>query len=112
VTAPEPVPTCALCGGAATVALEPPRRTLARGLDRSDPSFSVTVILPDVPLCAEHAVAVRQGDRRVGWCDGEGCRAYGEVDETSPCGVPYQRLEPSRSRPAPPHAPSTRQSDQ
>jgi hypothetical protein len=83
--------TCVLCSHPATEAVEPSRRTLARGADPSDDSFSVTVILPDVPLCGEHARAIREGDRLVGWCDDERCRTYGELGEPSPCGEPYAK---------------------
>ncbi|MHB8438660.1 MAG: hypothetical protein ACYDD4_05795 [Acidimicrobiales bacterium] len=64
-------------------------------MDPGDPSFSVTVILPDVPLCAEHTRDVRQGDRLVGWCDDERCRKYGEIGELSVCGDPYKKLNSS-----------------
>jgi hypothetical protein len=84
------VSACALCGGPATEMIEPPRRTFARGLDPSDPSYSVTVILPDVALCAGHALDVRQGEKLVGWCDDQRCRTYGELGGTSACGDPYQ----------------------
>ncbi len=83
---------CVLCGEPATETIDPPRRTLARGLDPADPSYSVTVILPDIALCAEHAVDVRHGARLVGWCDDARCRSYGELDEPSACGHPYERL--------------------
>ena len=43
---------CVLCERQATEMMEPARRTLARGLDPNDPSYSVTVILPDFALCA------------------------------------------------------------
>ena len=72
--------------------LEPARRTLARGLDPKDPSYSVTVILPDIALCAEHAFDVRHGNRLVGWCDDGRCRTYGELDQPSPCGHTYEKL--------------------
>ncbi len=85
-------PPCTLCGATSTGTIEPPRRTLARGLDPDDQSYSVTVILPDVPLCTVHALEVRQGDLLIGWCDDEGCRKYGELGEPSSCGDPYQKL--------------------
>ncbi|MGH9028524.1 MAG: hypothetical protein ACRDV4_02775 [Acidimicrobiales bacterium] len=88
--------SCVLCGEPATEMIEPPRRTLARGLDPSDPSYSVTVILPDIALCAEHAFDVRQAERLVGWCDNPRCRAYGELDEPSSCGNPYEKLGPGK----------------
>jgi hypothetical protein len=83
---------CTLCGEPSTGTIEPPRRTLARGLDPDDESYSVTVILPDVPLCTVHTLEVHQGDRLIGWCDDEGCRKYGELGETSSCGDPYKKL--------------------
>jgi hypothetical protein len=85
---------CALCEEPATETIDPPRRTLARGLDPSDPSYSVTVILPDVALCDGHAVEVRDGGRLLGWCDDERCRTYGELGEPSACGDPYKKLGP------------------
>ncbi len=91
-TAPESV--CVLCGEPATDALEPPRRTLARGPDPGDPSYSVTVILPDIALCAEHSLEVRQGKRLVGWCDQQQCRTYGALGEPSACGDAYTKLAP------------------
>jgi hypothetical protein len=84
--------SCALCEDPATENIEPARRTLARGTDPSDDSFSVTVILPDVSLCARHAEEVRRGDRAIGWCDDEACRTYGEVGEPSACGEPFTKL--------------------
>lgn len=90
---------CALCSHPVSVMIDPPRRTLARGTDPSDDSYSVTVILPDVPLCDDHAADVRQGDRLVGWCDDPRCRTFGEVDQPSPCGAPFEKLSPgNRSR--------------
>jgi hypothetical protein len=88
--------SCALCSRPATKAIEPPRRTLARGVDPGDPSYSVTVILPDVALCAEHALDVRQGERLVGWCDDQRCRTYGELGEPSACGHAYEKLSPHK----------------
>jgi hypothetical protein len=86
---------CAICGAAATDAVEPLRRTLARGTDPTDSSYSVTVILPDVMLCAAHAEELGQGDRQVGWCDDERCRRYGELDARSACGDPYKKVGPA-----------------
>ena len=83
---------CVLCERQATEMMEPARRTLARGLDPSDPSYSVTVILPDVALCAGHALDVREGDRLLGWCDDQRCRTYGELGEPSACGDPYKKV--------------------
>lgn len=88
----EELASCVLCGEPAVTTVEPPRRTLARGVDPTDPSYSVTVILPDVALCAEHTLDVRQGGRLVGWCDDPRCRTFGEIGESSPCGGPYAKL--------------------
>jgi hypothetical protein len=84
---------CALCGRAATETVDPPRRTLARGSDPSDPSYSITMILPNVPLCTEHALDVKQGSRLIGWCDDQRCRTYGEIGSDSPCGAQYEKLQ-------------------
>jgi hypothetical protein len=92
MTAPLREPRCALCERPATVFVEPIRRTLARGTDPNDQSYSITVILPDVPVCGEHFPDVRQGNRLVGWCDDERCRVYGEVGETSACGTKYEEV--------------------
>lgn len=78
--------------------MDAPRRTLARGVDPGDDSYSVTVVLPDVPLCAEHATGVRLGDLVIGWCDHERCRTYGEAGGVSACGATYQRLAPAKPR--------------
>lgn len=88
--------SCALCSEPATEAIEPPRRTLARGVDPGDPSYSVTVILSDIALCAEHSFDVRQGERIVGWCDDPRCRNYGALGEPSACGHPYEKLSPHK----------------
>lgn len=87
---------CVLCGEPATETVEPPRRTLARGVDPRDPSYSVTVILPDIALCAEHCLDVRQGGQLVGWCDDQRCRTFGALGEPSACGHPYEKLGPNR----------------
>lgn len=84
---------CAICGRNGTVEMDPPRRTLARGEDPDDESFSITVILPDVPLCEEHAHSIEVRELTVGWCDDERCRAYGKSGELSPCGAPYRELK-------------------
>ncbi len=89
-TAPSPI--CVLCGRDGTVALDPPRRTFARGADPSDTSYSIIAVLPDIALCEEHAEDVRGRDVSVGWCDDERCRLYGERGENSPCGEPYKEL--------------------
>lgn len=89
-------PYCIICKEPATEAIDPPRRTLARGLDPGDPSYSVTVILPDIALCSEHCLEVREGARLVGWCDDRRCRTYGELGESSACGHPYEKLGPSK----------------
>ena len=96
MTAAAPSTTCVVCSEPATEALDPPRRTLARGLDPADPSYSVTVILPDIALCAEHAGDVRQGKQLVGWCDNERCRSYGALSEPSACGHPFETLGASK----------------
>lgn len=83
---------CAFCGEVSTALIEPPRRTLDRGPDPNDDSFSITVILPDVPLCDAHARGVREGDLLLGWCDDQQCRNYGEAGELSACGALYGPL--------------------
>jgi hypothetical protein len=85
-------PRCAICGQPGTVMVDPPRRTIARGADPSDSSFSVIAVLPDVLLCEEHAEDL---PRRltIGWCDDERCRLYGESGEASPCGEPFRKLK-------------------
>jgi hypothetical protein len=97
VTLEAPAMSCVLCGEPATERLEPPRKTLGRGTDPSDPSYSVIVILPYVSLCAAHAHEVRHGDRAIGWCDDQRCRSYGDLGQPSACGELYQKLSPSRS---------------
>ena len=92
MTSPTSESVCVLCGKPMTVVLDPPRRTLARGLDPSDESYSVTVILPDIALCDDHAEDVRQGERFIGWCDDPLCRRFGEAGQPSPCGHEYERL--------------------
>ena len=79
-----------------TVTVDPPRRTL-RGPDPVDPSYSVTVVLPDIPLCLGHASDVSTGNTLIGWCDDEHCRIYGEIGETSPCGQQFIKLIVRRS---------------
>ncbi|MFZ0665740.1 MAG: hypothetical protein WAM97_08285 [Acidimicrobiales bacterium] len=79
-----------------TVTIKPARRTLARGLDPSDDSYSVTAILPDIPLCDEHAESVREGKQLIGWCDNAVCRTFGEIDKPSPCGDMYKKLIASK----------------
>jgi hypothetical protein len=69
---------------------------MARGLDPSDPSYSVTVILPDIALCAEHFLGVNHGAQLVGWCDDPRCRTYGALGELSACGHPYEKLAPHK----------------
>lgn len=92
MVSPDAVSPCALCSQPATVGVEPPRRTLLRGPDPSDPSFSITVLLPDILLCADHAFDVRKKTTIIGWCDSQHCRMYGEVGEASPCGAEYGKL--------------------
>ena len=87
---------CALCGRPATGTVEPPRRTLARGSDPNDGSYSVTIVLPDLSLCAEDASRYRAGNVVIGWCDDEQCQSYGETGTPSPCGKEYEKLLPSR----------------
>ncbi len=90
---------CAFCSENSTSHIDPPRRTLDRGPDPSDDSFSITVILPDIPLCDAHAQTVRDGAFLLGWCDDEQCRIYGEVGAPSACGAPYGALaSTTRSR--------------
>lgn len=84
---------CAVCGADGSVTMNPPRRTLMRGTDPGDPSFSVTVVLPDVVLCTDHAAAVTDRQLVLGWCDDERCRGYGSVGDGSPCGKPYEKLK-------------------
>jgi hypothetical protein len=78
--------------------MPPNRRTLDRGPDPDDSSFSVTVILPDVPLCDAHTRDVLGGDLHLGWCDDLQCRNFGEAGEASPCGTPYGELTTKRNR--------------
>jgi hypothetical protein len=96
VTAPALRPdaelTCVICGDPADVVLEPPRRTIARGLDPEDPSFSITAILPRVPLCGDHNRRLADKEFLLGWCDDEHCRTYGERDTASSCGRPFATL--------------------
>ena len=90
-------PSCAICDDPATERMEPPRRTLARGTDPDDPSYGLTVVLPDVVLCAAHAQDVRRKTRAIGWCDDERCRTFGEIGQPSLCGDPYKKLSRNRS---------------
>ncbi len=85
-----------MCGRLSTAMIDPPRRTLDRGPDPEDESFSITVILPEVPLCDEHFPIARDGNLHLGWCDDEQCRIYGEAGEPSPCGAPYGQLAPNK----------------
>ncbi len=87
------VHVCVICGRAANVIADPPRRTLAREPDPTDPSFAVIAVLPTMALCDEHANASQRSDLVIGWCDEETCRNYGEVGERSPCGHPYLALK-------------------
>jgi hypothetical protein len=97
VTLRDPEACCALCNQPATASVDPPRRAFARGPDPSDPSYAVTVILPDVQLCDEHACDASKGEVPIGWCDDERCRVYGEIGETSPCGKEFSKLVPRKS---------------
>jgi hypothetical protein len=96
VTSTTSASSCVFCGEPATETIDPPRRTLARGLDPGDPTYSVTVILPDIALCVEHSRGVRQGERLVGWCDDPSCRMYGALGEPSACGRLYEKLTPTK----------------
>ncbi len=69
------------------------RRTLDRGPDPDDNSYSIIVILPDVPLCDAHTRDVLSGDLHLGWCDDPGCRRFGEEGQPSACGTPYGQTE-------------------
>ncbi|MDA8038191.1 MAG: hypothetical protein M0Z69_06890 [Actinomycetota bacterium] len=84
---------CVICGRAGTAPMAPPRRTLARGADPDDASYSIIAVLPDVALCAEHFEDVRRGELSIGWCDAEQCRLYGEHGQPSPCGEPFKTLK-------------------
>ena len=83
---------CAVCGTMPTALFDTPRRTLDRGPDPDDSSYSIIVILPDVPLCDEHARRVRNETLHLGWCDNPKCREYGEAGELCACGARYQAL--------------------
>jgi hypothetical protein len=85
--------TCIICGGEGSVTMDPPRRTLARGADSGDPSFSIIAVLPDVVLCEEHAEEVVDRQRTLGWCDDQQCRVFGEAGEASACGEAYKVLK-------------------
>jgi hypothetical protein len=88
-----------MCGKTPTALFDTPRRTLDRGPDPDDSSYSIIVILPDVPLCEQHARRVRDGSLHLGWCDDPRCREYGEADELCACGARYDALV-SGKRPA------------
>jgi hypothetical protein len=92
VTEASPVMVCAICGGAGTVAIDPPRRTFARGADPTDASYSIIALLPDIPLCDEHSEEVQGRKVSVGWCDDLRCRMFGESGAVSACGQPYKEL--------------------
>ena len=96
-TAKDVTVTCGLCSRSASVTVEPPRRAFERGPDPDDPSYSVTVLLPDVALCGGHALRVSRRDTCIGWCDDELCRLYGEAGQISPCGQPFTKLATRRS---------------
>ncbi len=91
MTAVTPSP-CVVCGGTQTTLFDPPHPTLDRGPDPNDDSYSIIVILPDVPLCHEHGRQVRDGGMRIGWCDHPDCREYGEAGELSACGARFDSL--------------------
>jgi hypothetical protein len=84
---------CVICGNGDVMTVDPPRRTLARGTDPSDSSYSVTVVLPDVHLCGDHHREFRTKELVIGWCDDELCRIYGAVGAPSPCGKDYLALK-------------------
>jgi len=94
----ETLAPCVLCGQRPTELMAPPRRTFDRGADPEDNSFSITVILPDVALCDQHARYVRDGDLPLGWCDDTLCRTYGEAGERSACGAQYATLATGKGR--------------
>ena len=85
--------SCNLCERAGSVTMEPPRRTLARGVDPDDRSLSVIAVLPDVVLCEDHADEIAQGELSLGWCDNKRCRLYGEAGSVSPCGEPFKSFD-------------------
>lgn len=87
------VESCVICGRDGVMTIDPPRRTLARGVDPNDSSYSVTVVLPDVQLCGDHYHDVRSKEIVVGWCDDEGCRTFGATGTVSPCGKLYLALK-------------------
>jgi hypothetical protein len=78
--------------------MAPTQRTLDRGPDPEDNSYSITVILPDVPLCDAHTRDVLSDDLHLGWCDDPRCRSYGREGESSSCGAPFEQLGKKRSR--------------
>jgi hypothetical protein len=63
VTALDSKSPCALCSRSAILTIEPPRRTLGRGLDPDDPTYSVIAVVPDIPLCEGHAFEVPRRKR-------------------------------------------------
>jgi hypothetical protein len=85
--------TCVVCDRTGAVVIDPPQRTLGRGPDPEDPSFSIIGVLPDVTFCTEHAADFRGSTLSLGWCDDERCRMYGETGRLSPCGEPYTQLK-------------------
>ena len=84
---------CNFCERVGSVTMEPPRRTLARGVDPDDRSLSVIAVLSDVVLCGDHADEIAQGELSLGWCDNERCRLYGEAGSVSPCGEPFKPFQ-------------------
>lgn len=84
---------CVVCGEPGTDAVDPPRRTLARGADPDDAVYSIIAVLPDIRLCTTHADDLRRGELSVGWCDDESCRRFGRRGDPSPCGAPYKELK-------------------
>lgn len=86
------LPSCVVCGDPG-VGVEPPRRTLARGVDEEDSSYSVIAVLPDVVLCTRHQEELAHRELHLGWCDDEHCRAFGQSGAASSCGKPYKELK-------------------
>ncbi len=84
--------TCVLCGRNGPVTMDPPRRTIARGPDSEDQSFSTIAVLPDVVLCEEHAEDYAQQHVVIGWCDDKRCRIFGECGHKSRCGKAYKAV--------------------
>ena len=93
MTGPPSAPACVICGHDGSLMVDPPRRTVARCGNPSEPSVSRIAVLPYVLLCEDHAEEVAHRQFRLGWCDDLRCRRYGESGEASPCGAPYKELK-------------------